>query len=120
MTTYENVPPSTAVANAIVSEDAVYVKIPSLEPPPSNALSVLAEFATRTEPFAIVAKPVQRYHTGNATVTVAVRAIEPANIAFVIPDAFTLNASELTSIEESSTATFNVLPDFVSASPATT
>ena len=103
-----------------MSLDAVYVKIPSLEPPPSNALSVLAEFATRTEPFAIEDSPVPPFPTGNAPVTFAVRSIDPANIAFVIPDAFTLSASEFISIEESSTATLRVLPDFVSAVPAIT
>ena len=103
-----------------MSLDAVYVKIPSLEPPPSNALSVLAEFATRTEPFAIEDSPVPPFPTGNAPVTFAVKSIDPANIAFVIPEAFTLRASELTSIEESSTATFKVFPDFVSAVPAIT
>ena len=51
-------------------------------------------------------------------------AIEPANIAFVIPLAFTLRASELISIEESSTPTASVtspeVPPPVKPSPATT
>ena len=51
-------------------------------------------------------------------------AIEPANIAFVIPNALTLRASELISIEESSTPTARVtspaVPPPVKPSPATT
>ena len=45
-------------------------------------------------------------------------AIEPASIALVMPEAFTLSASELISIELSSTATLRVLPLFVKAEPA--
>ena len=51
-------------------------------------------------------------------------AIEPANIAFVIPVALTLSASEFISIEESSTPTASVtspaVPPPVRPSPATT
>ena len=101
-----------------MSELAVYAKKLSLEPPPSRADKVLAEFATRTEPFAIEDNPVPPFPTGNEPVTFAVRSIDPASIAFVIPDALTLSASELTSIEESSTSTFKVLPDLVNALPA--
>ena len=90
----------------------------SVDPPPSNAEIVLAEFATSIEPFAIEVNPVPPFATGKEPVTFAVKSIELANIAFVIPLALTLNASELISIEESSTPTFKVLPDFVSASPA--
>ena len=79
---------------------------------------MLAEFATSTEPFAIEDSPVPPFPTGNAPVTFAVKSIDPANIAFVIPDAFTLNASELISIDESSTATLIVFPDLVNAEPA--
>jgi hypothetical protein len=47
-------------------------------------------------------------------------AIEPANIAFVIPNALTCNASDTTSIEELSTLTSKVFPAFTIAAPATT
>ena len=51
-------------------------------------------------------------------------AIEPASMALVIPNAFTLSASLSISIDESSTATFNVtvpaVPPPVKPLPATT
>ena len=53
---------------------------------------------------------------GFANLLVAIVAL--AIIEFTTPNALTLNASELTSSEESSTATSNLLPSFVKASPA--
>ena len=44
----------------------------------------------------------------------------PANIAFVIPNALTLNWSEATSIEELSGFASTVFPDFTKPAPAIT
>ena len=81
-----------------------------LVPEASTPSAVLA-------PEALVA-PVPPLAIGNALLTLDVKSIEPANIAFVIPDDFTLKESELISIEESSTFTDKVFADLFNPKPA--
>ena len=70
-------PPSIAFDQEIVSDDAVYNNILSVEPPPSTAVRVFDEFAASIDPFAIVESPVPP----SATARSVIPEIEPPVIA---------------------------------------
>ena len=70
-------PPSIEFDQEIVSDDAVYNNILSVEPPPSTAVRVFAVFAASIDPFAIVESPVPPSATARSVIPV----IEPPVIA---------------------------------------
>ena len=103
-------PPAPTNVRVSVAESATI----SSSPLTDIVLNILLLLFNSVE---IPVNPVPPFDTGKVPVTLEVKSIEPSNIAFVIPDAFTCKESELISIEVSSTFTFIVLPDLVNPSP---